>query len=118
MLNSTVAFARRSWATQDEGESFVQDASFGVAKAAKGDGAISDGVEGLGENLGAEGQSVLARDANHGDSTRAWGGGDGANRGTVNCVAKGGVHGANLARFAAHSQTKARQSPQINTYRT
>ena len=84
-------------AAQDEGEPFVEDGAVSVAEAAEGDGAISDGVEWLGEHLGAEGQGVLAGDAHHGDSTRTGGGGDGANRGTVNCVAKGGVHGANLA---------------------
>ena len=84
-------------AAKDEGESFVEDGAFGVAEAAKRHSAVRDGIEGLGKDLGAEGQGVMSGDAHHGDSTRTGGCGDGANRGTVNCVAKGGVHGANLA---------------------
>ena len=84
-------------ATKDEGEAFVKDGASSIAESAEGDRAIGDGVEGLGEDLGAEGEGFGAGDAHHGDSTRTGGGGDGANRGAVNCVAKGGVHGANLA---------------------
>ena len=84
-------------ASKDESEPFVEDGALCVAKAAERDSAVCDGVEGLGKDLGAKGEGLVAGDAHHGDSTRTGGGGDGANRGTVNCVAKGGVHGANLA---------------------
>ena len=76
-----------AWSSKHQSQPFVQQGIRGVAKTSKRNRSVIHAVEGLGEHLGTKGQGVGSRDANHRDATRARGGGDGTNRGSINCVA-------------------------------
>ena len=84
-------------AAHHQSESFIQGVAGCIFEFTERDGAVGDRGQGLGEHLGSERESLVARHPDDRDPTCPWGGGNGTNGGAVHGVAKGGVHGANLA---------------------